>query len=78
MKIGVIGLGLIGGSIVKNLVNSGHELYAVTGHAETIAKVQNKTEARSHDYSILLPISIYISNRAFFIKFSIYTIIRTQ
>lgn len=53
MKIGVIGLGLIGGSIVKNLVNSGHELYAVTRNAETIAKVQNKTEACSHDYSIL-------------------------
>lgn len=33
---------------------------------------------RLPDYSILLPISIYISNRAFFIKFSIYTIIRTQ
>lgn len=53
MKIGIIGLGLIGGSIFKSLTDGGHDLYVVTRNAETLRKIGNQVEACSHDYSIL-------------------------
>ena len=40
MKIGIIGLGLIGGSILKALQNKGFELYAVTRNLATIEKTK--------------------------------------
>ena len=51
MKIGIIGLGLIGGSILKRL--AGYEIYAVTGNAETAKKVKDIVKEVSSDYQIL-------------------------
>ena len=35
MKIGIVGLGLIGGSIFKKLVKLNYEIYAVTSNNKT-------------------------------------------
>ncbi|MCR5260692.1 MAG: prephenate dehydrogenase/arogenate dehydrogenase family protein [Candidatus Gastranaerophilales bacterium] len=53
MKIGIIGLGLIGGSILKKLSNFEYEIYAVTGNEETAKKVHNLTAKVSKEYDIL-------------------------
>ena len=53
MKIGIIGLGLIGGSILKRLAGFGHELFAVTRNKETLRHVENLVKACSDKYEIL-------------------------
>lgn len=53
MKIGIIGLGLIGGSILKSLTDKGFELYAVTGNEKTAAAVQGFCAVVSDDMAIL-------------------------
>ena len=53
MKIGIISLGLIGGSILKALYNKGHELYAVTGNKKTIKTAKKYTKVISHDIYLL-------------------------
>lgn len=53
MKIGIIGLGLIGGSILKRLSKSGNELYVVTRNKKTLETVKNITVKASDQYSVL-------------------------
>lgn len=53
MKIGIIGLGLIGGSILKKLAGFGHELYAVTRSHETLRHVESLVKSCSDKYEIL-------------------------
>lgn len=53
MKIGIVSLGLIGGSLFKCLVNSEHEIYAVTRNKETVSKAKQLSGFVSDDYSIL-------------------------
>ena len=54
MKIGIIGLGLIGGSLLKDLtLNSEHELYAVTRSKTTLDKVKSLVTECSDNISIL-------------------------
>lgn len=53
MKIGIISLGLIGGSIFKCLSNSGFEVYAVTRNKETIEKAKKYTKNVSDDIETL-------------------------
>lgn len=53
MKIGIVGLGLIGGSILKNLIQSGHDIYAVTRNPKTLEEVSSLTAGCSKDYCIL-------------------------
>lgn len=53
MKIGIIGLGLIGGSIFKNLISTDNTLYVVTRNEETQQKIKHFTQACSEDYAIL-------------------------
>lgn len=53
MKIGIIGLGLIGGSILKNLITTDNTLYVVTRNKETHKKIQSYIQVCSDDYSIL-------------------------
>lgn len=53
MKIGIIGLGLIGGSILKKLADFGHELYAVTRNKETLKQVTNIVKDCSDNFEIL-------------------------
>ena len=53
MKIGIIGLGLIGGSILKSLTGKGFELFAVTRNADTQTSVKNICEEVSDDLGIL-------------------------
>ena len=51
MQIGIIGLGLIGGSIYKKLSEFGHELVVVTRNKSTLEKVKNDGVVCSCDYS---------------------------
>lgn len=53
MKIGIIGLGLIGGSILKKLAGFGHELYAVTRNKETLNRVESIVNRCSDKFEIL-------------------------
>ncbi len=53
MKIGIVGLGLIGGSILKNLSDKGYELYAVTRNKNTLDLISNTCKECSNDISIL-------------------------
>ena len=53
MKIGIIGLGLIGGSILKALYNKGFDIYAVTRNLKTIENAQKYCNGISSDYAIL-------------------------
>ena len=53
MKIGIISLGLIGGSLFKCLCRTEHEIYAVTRNSETIAKAKKYTKNVSDDIAIL-------------------------
>ena len=52
MKIGIVGLGLIGGSILKALQGK-YELYCVSKSPETIKKASEYALESSEDYSIL-------------------------
>lgn len=53
MKIGIIGLGLIGGSILKSLANKDYELYAVTRNQSTISAAKEYCKEISSSYEIL-------------------------
>ena len=53
MKIGIISLGLIGGSIFKCLARTQHEIYAVTRNKKTIEKAKKYTPHVSDNINIL-------------------------
>lgn len=53
MKIGIISLGLIGGSILKALHNKGFDLHCVTRNLETIEKIKKYTNNVSDNLKIL-------------------------
>jgi len=53
MNIGIVSLGLIGGSILKALSGKGHNLYAVTRNPETIKSAEKYAQNVSDDMSIL-------------------------
>ena len=53
MKIGIVSLGLIGGSLFKCLSNSLNEIYAVTRNKETIEKAKKYSKNISSDINIL-------------------------
>lgn len=53
MKIGIISLGLIGGSLFKNLSKTRHEIYAVTTNNETFEKAKKYTDNVSKDINSL-------------------------
>lgn len=53
MKIGIIGLGLIGGSILKKLSKLGYEIYAVTRNKATLAKIEKLVIKASDNYTVL-------------------------
>ncbi len=57
MRIGIVGLGLIGGSLAAALSEQGHELWGVSRHAETIATACAKgwLQHGSTDLSALIP-----------------------
>lgn len=54
-KIAVIGLGLIGTSLLKALQNKGYELYGISGNPETIKKAleQNLVVKASSDFDLI-------------------------
>ena len=53
MKIGIIGLGLIGGSILKSLANKDFELYCVTRNQKTIEDARPYCKEISSNYDVL-------------------------
>lgn len=53
MKIGIISLGLIGGSLFKCLARTQHEIFAVTRNKETIIKALKYTNNASDDINII-------------------------
>lgn len=53
LKIGIVGLGLIGGSILKALSKEGFELYAVSRSLDTIAKAKDYSKNVSNSLDIL-------------------------
>ena len=53
MKIGIVGLGLIGGSILKSLYGKGFELYSVTRNKQTVEAASVLCQNISSDISIL-------------------------
>lgn len=53
MKIGIVGLGLIGGSLLKSLSNKGYDVYCVTRNLDTINKAQIYTKNVADDFSLL-------------------------
>lgn len=53
MKIGIISLGLIGGSLFKRLIKEGYDVCAVTRNKETIAQAKELTEQVSDDIHTL-------------------------
>lgn len=53
MNIGIVSLGLIGGSILKALSETTHSLYAVTRNKKTIEEVKKITKHVSDDIRIL-------------------------
>lgn len=53
MKIGIIGLGLIGGSILKKLAGFGHEMHVVTRNKQTLEQIKNMVKVCSDRYDIL-------------------------
>ena len=52
-KIGIVSLGLIGGSLLKALFNKGFELYAVTRNKDTIELASDYCHAISDNLSLL-------------------------
>lgn len=53
MRVGIISLGLIGGSLFKCLSKSSHEVYGVTRNKETIEKAKKYSQNVSSDINIL-------------------------
>ena len=53
MKIGIVSLGLIGGSIFKCLARTNHEIYAYTTNQETLEKAKKYSENVSCELNIL-------------------------
>ena len=53
MKIGIISLGLIGGSLFKNLTRTNHEIYAYTTNEETLKKAQKYSSFVSNNMNDL-------------------------
>lgn len=53
MKIGIISLGLIGGSLFKRLCKTEHEIFAVTRNEETIQKAKKYSLNVSNNYETL-------------------------
>lgn len=53
MKIGIVSLGLIGGSLFKKLSETNNEIYAVTRNLETIEKAKEYGGHVSDNYEIL-------------------------
>jgi len=54
MKIGIVGLGLIGGSIFKALLRSGkHSFFLVTKNVQTAEKTKKQGAAAGSEYKIL-------------------------
>ena len=53
MKIGIVSLGLIGGSLFKCLARTNHELYAVTTNKETFEKARKYSSFVSTELSSL-------------------------
>ncbi len=53
MKIGIVSLGLIGGSLFRCLVETKHEVYAVTRNLETILKARELSNNVSEDINTL-------------------------
>ena len=53
MKIGIVSLGLIGGSLFKKLSKTEHEIFAVTRNEETIKKAKKYSINVSNDYETL-------------------------
>lgn len=53
MNIGIVSLGLIGGSILKALYGKGHNLYAVTRNPQTIENAKQYTKNVSENMDIL-------------------------
>jgi arogenate dehydrogenase (NADP+) len=62
MKIGVVGLGLIGGSLAIDLRGQGHQIYGISRHPETcqIALERGITDDASTEYEILSTTEIII------------------
>ncbi len=52
-NIGIVSLGLIGGSLLKALYGKAENIYAVTRNSETIKKAKQYTDHVSDNYSIL-------------------------
>lgn len=53
MKIGIVSLGLIGGSLFKALIQSNNQIYVVTRNLETIEKVEQQATLVSNNMDIL-------------------------
>lgn len=53
MKIGIISLGLIGGSLFKCLCDTQHDIYAVTRNKKTIDEAKTYSDNISNDINIL-------------------------
>lgn len=53
MKIGIISLGLIGGSLFKRLTKEGYDVCAITRNKETIAQAKKLSEQVSDDINTL-------------------------
>lgn len=62
MKIGIVGLGLIGGSLAIDLRGQGHQIYGISRQAKTceIALSRGITDEASTDLAILAPTEIII------------------
>ncbi|MFM2311430.1 MAG: hypothetical protein RLZZ04_706 [Cyanobacteriota bacterium] len=62
MKIGIVGLGLIGGSLAIDLRSQGHQIYGVSRQADTcqIALSQGIVDEGSTDVAILAPTEVII------------------
>jgi len=60
MKIGIVGLGLIGGSLGLDLVSQGFEVFGVSRHQKTcdIALSRKAVSHASLDFSILTPVEL--------------------
>lgn len=53
MKIGIVGLGLIGGSLFKKLSQSDNDIYAVTRNKKTIENAKQYSKNVSNNYETL-------------------------
>lgn len=62
MKIGIVGLGLIGGSLAIDLRSQGHQIYGIARQAKTceIALSQGITDEASSEVAILAPTEVII------------------